>query len=172
MTDDSFHHRLGDARAIYEGTHGMTMAELTEVTGIPSRVLAAQKRAEGWAKVVKSGQTEEAAEAVIRFNEWKMQVAEVNARDGEAMPNLAVPLHEDAVHKLLERHKAELIAPRVLSQEAIKIRHSDPNMAFQKAKLAKITAETLDILHRAERRAFGVKDDEKPGGGVVVVERT
>lgn len=162
---------MADAREIYQGTHQLTMSELSELTGIPPRTLSAEKRGSGWAKTVKSGQTPEAAQAVARFARWKAETAAVATREAESVPNLAEPLMELELHKLLERHKAELIAPRALSQEALKIRHSDPNLAFLKAKLAKITAETLDILHRSERRAWGVKDDESPGGKTVVIER-
>lgn len=167
--------RIADARAIYEGTHQLTMAELAEVTGIPKRVLSSHARAESWAKQVKQGQSDEARQAVERFAEWRALAAEVAAAPpagaSDAVPDLARPMVEDALSKLLERHKQELMAPRAISAEAIKIRNSDPDGAFQKAKLAKITAETLDLLHRAERRAWGIDDRETPQGSVIVIDR-
>lgn len=167
--------RIADARAIYEGTHQLTMNELAEVTGIPKRVLASHSRAESWVKQVKEGQNSDARQAVERFAEWRALALEVAAAPrGEAtevVPDLARPMVEDALSKLLERHKHELMAPRAISAEAIKIRNSDPDGAFQKAKLAKITAETLDLLHKAERRAWGIDDRETPQGSVIVIER-
>ena len=41
---------------------------------------------------------------------------------------------------------------------------------FDKAKLAKITAETLKIRQEAERKAWGIRDvDAQPDGGVLTV---
>ena len=45
---------------------------------------------------------------------------------------------------------------------------------FEKAKLAKITAETLMLIQNGERRAWGMDKAGKPGddeGTIVVVER-
>ena len=41
---------------------------------------------------------------------------------------------------------------------------------FDKAKLAKITAETLKIRQEAERKAWGIRDvDAQPDGGALTV---
>lgn len=178
MSDDqNFTNRLADARLVYEGTHGITMHELAEVTGIPKRVLANQSRAEGWAKQVKSGQTEAAAAAVNRFAEWKALVAQASkagtlATDDSPAAELARPMVEDALAALLERHRKEWSACRALAAEAVRIRDSDPVKSFERAKLAKILTEQMDIMQKGERRAWGVEDHDAPKGSVVVIERS
>lgn len=178
MSDDpnDFTNRLADARLVYEETHGMTMHELAEVIGMPKKALETQRRAEGWMKQVKSGQSTEAAAAVVRFAEWKA-LAELRSAAAAREPatgvmNLAAPMVEDHLRELLDRHKKEWMAPRAIATEAMKIRDTDPAGAFQKAKLAKISAETLELVQRGERRAFGIDDRETPHGSVVVIERS
>ena len=64
-------------------------------------------------------------------------------------------------------------APRKLAYEAISKANTDPAGAFERAKLAKITAETLQIVQVGECRAFGLNHDARgsDGGTVVVIER-
>lgn len=149
----------------------MTMHELAELTGIPKRSLSIQSRAEGWVKQVKSGQTEEAAAAVVRFAEWKALVAQATKADDSPAAEIARPMVEDALASLLERHRKEWSAFRALAAEAVRMRDSDPVKSFERAKLAKILTEQMDIVQRAERRAWGIDDRETPQGSVVVIER-
>lgn len=186
-----FDKRLADARVIYEGTHGITMNKLSDITGFSKTVLGRQSRGEGWRKIVMTGVTEEATAAVERFRsfrEWQAKAAETvaspllsspeeqvapeQAQSGEvqtASENKAMAA--TVREQVLDRHRREWSAPRALSAEAVRIRDSDPVKAFERAKLAKITAETLKLVQDGERKAIGLDTDEMPKGHVVVIER-
>lgn len=75
---------------------------------------------------------------------------------------------------VLDRHRKEWSAPRKLAYDAIQKANSNPAEAFERAKLAKITAETLQIVQVGECRAYGLDQSARgaDGGTVVVVERT
>lgn len=68
---------------------------------------------------------------------------------------------------VLDRHRREWSAPRKLAYESITKRD------FDLAKLAKITAETLQIVQVGECRAFGLDHGSRglDGGTVVMIER-
>lgn len=68
---------------------------------------------------------------------------------------------------VLERHRKEWAAPRKLAYEAIK------SNDFDKAKLAKISAETLTLIQAGEGKAYGLDPLARGQGGgtVVMVER-
>lgn len=176
---NDFSNRLADARVIYEGTHGMSMHDLSKVTGLAKSVLGRQCRAEGWRKLVMKGQTEEASEAVRRFEEYlaatKAAAEETQKTLKDAGIQTAAELkavETAVVEKVLEQHRREWSAPRALSAEAVRMRDTDPSKSFERAKLAKITAETLKLIQDGERKALGLDDIDLPKGGTLVIERT
>lgn len=200
----TFEQRLADARLVYEGTHGMTTAVLSKISGFAKAVLRRQSRAEDWTKVVNKGQTPEAEAAQARLEAYQQEMAESAeklaaaadlSRDpaDEAMPHepgtqpdeviagppveiqtaaQAVAEAEQIREAVLERHRKEWSAPRGLSAEALRLRDREPMKAFERAKLAKITAETLKLIQDGERQALGLDTADNPKGHVVVVERT
>lgn len=162
------------ARALYEGTHGMTMAELSKITGIPARTLRLRARDEDWKKELetKTGKTTDSALAAAEFFQGRAElvVAEVAETDS-AVQVLADPLPAER-DQLLKRHRDEWAAPRAMSIEAVRMRDSDPIRAMERAKLAKITSETLKIVQDGERKAHGLDVGvDVPQGHVVVIER-
>lgn len=162
--------RLADAREIYEGTHGMTMFELAEVTGMDRAVLAAQSRHDGWRKKVKNGVTDEAEAATRRFAEWKSLVAKMTANPPvDNSIELASTNPGDPLAVLLENHRKEWMAPRALAREAFNLRNTNPGAAFDRARLSKIMAEQMEIVQKGERRAWGIEDKDGPQGSVVIV---
>ena len=191
-----FDKRMAAARDVYQGTHGMTMKRLGEITGFSKQALSRQSRAEGWAKQVKSGMSDEAAAGLQLFEEWREHQAEVTeqltqaaeenagepadmsmADDRSAVAGEIQPADAptDAVvaaqEELKRRHFREWSIPRGLNAEAVRIRESDPVKSFERAKLAKITAETLDIVQAGERQALGIVKGDAPKGRTVVIER-
>lgn len=168
---NDFTNRLADARAVYEGTHQLTMSELAEMTGMDRRVLVSQSKTEGWRKIVKDGVTDEARAAAERFATWKAMVSKALSAKGADPVDLANPRPDDPLAKLLEEHRKEWMAARVLQREAFSLRNSNPAAAFERGKLAKLLTEQMDILQRGERRAWGIDDREAPQGSVVVIER-
>lgn len=79
-------------------------------------------------------------------------------------------VQENAVRlraEINDRHRKEWNAARQLSYEAIK------NKDFERAKLAKITSETIRIIQDGERKAWGLDAADAPATPpVVVIERS
>lgn len=201
----TFDKRLADARVIYEGTHGMTTAELSKITGFAKGVLRRQSRSEDWTKTVNKGQTPEAAAAMARFGAFlqhQSEQAETLAAEAdlsrdpvdppETRQRTALDKHDEVIagppieiqtaleavaaadrvrEEIVERHRKEWSAPRGLSAEALRLRDTDPFKSFERAKLAKITAETLKMIQDGERQALGLDTKDNPKGHVVVIER-
>lgn len=76
---------------------------------------------------------------------------------------------EDAAVKLraslLERHRNEWNMARKIAYEAAQ------NRDFEKAKLAKITTETLRNIQEGERKAWGLDAGDSLGDKVIVIDR-
>lgn len=84
----------------------------------------------------------------------------------EAAREVAADFAVDVRAQVLDRHRKEWAAPRKIAYDAI------AKGDFERAKLAKISAETLTLIQAGECRAYGIKPDDKGDGRtVVVVER-
>lgn len=127
-------------RAEYEA--GASQSDLSRRHG-PSRT-AIQKRirAEGWIQDV-SGTINRLAEA---------KVAGVIAGCTPQKKAEALDRAADAKAAVMVRHKEEWVQHQRIIDEALA---ADD---FDKAKLAKITAETLKIRQEGERKAWGIKE--------------
>lgn len=161
------------ARDLYEGTHGLSMADVTDMTGIPRRTLSMRARDEDWTKKreTKSGKpTQEAVEAAAFFRERHQQNQLVTEEVNDSTSVLADPLPAER-EQLLKRHREEWVAPRAMVGEAVRLRVTDPFKAMERAKLAKIAAETLKIVQDGERKSHGLDVGDIPQGHVVVIER-
>lgn len=165
---------LSAARDLYEGTHGMSMNELTEITGIAKRTLVQRARDQDWRKhqSTKTGEsTDEALAAAEIFKNYTEKSTELVEETNSSVQILSQPLPTER-DELLARHKQEWIAPRAMSAEAVNMRNIDPYKAMERAKIAKITAETLKIMQESERKAHGLDVGvDVPPGHVVVIER-
>lgn len=165
---------MQSARDLYEGTNGMSMNELTAVTGIPKRTLVLRAREEDWRKhqETKTGQSTDAAiAAAALFADRKNMVFEEVEETSAAVQVMTDPLPAER-DELLKRHRLEWAAPRALSAEAVRLRNTDSFMAMERGKLAKITAETLKMVQEGERKAHGLDVPiDVPQGHVVVIER-
>lgn len=169
--DDDFETQIGAARILYEGTHGMTIAQLADITQIAPRTLKIYSRDQNWKKDLetKSGGTTEAAQQAAELFKGQEVERETDGKtDAEAAAELVEPLPTER-DELLKRHKAEWSVPRTMASEAVRLRTTNPMQAFERAKMAKITAESLQIIQNGERRAHGI--DKPDGEGTVVVER-
>jgi len=69
---------------------------------------------------------------------------------------------EDKRAAVLARHRQEWKQVASLRQEALKDRASNPTQSFERAKLAKITAEMTSIQQSGERKAWGLDDVQIP----------
>lgn len=166
--------RIAAARALYEGTPGMTLKMLAEKTGLGKTTCERYANNEGWKKNHKFGDmTPEAQAAADRF-ERKMEEFGPEATADDVSRAVAEVVHEvavDARAEMLDRHRREWAAPRAMSAEAVRMRDTDADKAFHRAKMAKITSETLKIIQDGERKAWGLDVGEVPPGSVVVIER-
>lgn len=79
----------------------------------------------------------------------------------QASDRAAVTVAVDVTQRVLERHRKEWEVPRGLLAEAVKARSTKGTQeAFDMAKLAKISAETLTLVQSGERTAHGIKSGE------------
>ena len=167
-TRSTQHHskeRKAAARALYEGDPNISLRGVAEETGIPFDTLEGWCWREKWRKPVEpmgeraqlaaDNYTGKMSELGPEASAEDKAVAEVQAREQTAV---------DLRAQVLDRHRKEWAAPRQLSYEAVKARD------FEKAKLAKITSETLKIIQDGERKAWGL-DVAAEKAVTVVVER-
>lgn len=155
------------ARALWEGDPSVTKQQVAEEVGVPPRAVERWSQAEGWAK----RQADMSERAHAAADNYKGKLSELGPEittdqqkqaEADAADETAVQLRA----RVLERHRKEWNIPRALVNEAVTAR------SFDKAKLAKITSETLKIVQDAERKAWGIDSGPDGGGKVtVVIER-
>ncbi len=127
-------------RAEYEA--GASQSDLSRRHGLSRTAIQKRIRAEGWMQDV-SGTINRLAEAKVAG-----VVAGCNPqKKAEALDRAA-----DAKAAVMLRHKEEWTRHQTLIDQALEAGD------FDKAKLAKITAETLKIRQEGERRAWGIRE--------------
>lgn len=139
-------------RAEYEA--GTSQADLSRRHGVSRKAIQKHITAEGW--------TQGSSGTVNRMAEDK--VAGIVAGCDPKKKAEALNRAADAVAAVMRRHKAEWERHQALIDEALEAGD------FDKAKLAKITAETLKIRQEGERRAWGITDrtETEVSGGVAL----
>lgn len=164
--------KRGQARQLWEGSPSATFKTVAEAVGSSPYTVRKWANLEKW---VKKPSGEMAAEAQIAADNYKQELSKLGPevtteeRDQAVIAAGAATAVEMRA-AVLDRHRKEWQAPRQLSYEAVKGRD------FEKAKLAKITAETLMLIQSGERKAWGMdtKDKEKDPndeGNTIVIER-
>ena len=139
-------------RAEYEA--GTSQADLSRRHGVSRKAIQKHITAEGW--------TQGSSGTVNRMAEDK--VAGIVAGCDPKKKAEALNRAADAVAAVMIRHKSEWERHQSLIDEALEAGD------FDKAKLAKITAETLKIRQEGERRAWGISDrtETEVSGGVTL----
>lgn len=127
-------------RAEYET--GATQSELSRQHGVSRKAIQNHIQKEGWQQDVTG--------AVDRLVEAKV-VGVVAGCDPQKKAE-ALSAAADRKIAVIERHRAEWQAQEKLSRDAVE------QEDFEKAKLAKITAETLKIRQEGERKAWGIRE--------------
>ncbi len=161
------------ARALYESTPGMSMPELARQTGISFATLTAWKREERWSRspdrISLETLPEAARDAADRYQVKIDDLGPQITADQEAQvaETVVIETAVDMRARIIDRHRRELSVPRTLVAEALAIRKTDHAKAFELAKLAKITSETIKIVQDAERKAWGL-DPQNSGDKVYV----
>ena len=139
-------------RAEYEA--GASMGELSRRHGVDKAAISRRAKKEGWIADLSEVVNRQAAAKVNGI---------VNTVDPKKRAE-AVDRASDAKAAVIVRHKTEWERHQALIDEALEAGD------FDKAKLAKITAETLKIRQEGERRAWGITDrtETEVSGGVAV----
>lgn len=139
-------------RAEYET--GSTMGALSRRHGVTKAAISQRAKREGWVQDI-SGAVNRLAEAKVNGI-----VNTVNPQKKAAALDRAA----DAKAAVMRRHKEEWERHQKLIDEALAAGD------FDKAKLAKITAETLKIRQEGERKAWGIQDkvESDVSGGMVI----
>lgn len=160
------------ARSLWEGDPTATFDSVGKITGTSKASVSRWAKAEGWEKLKPDMQGLMAHRAVDNY-ERRLEDYGPNLTEAQKLEAQAKASQDTAFEMrqaVLERHQKEWAAPRKLSYEAIQ------NNNFDKAKLAKITAETLMLIQSGERKAWGLdakdpnpKETDKPK--TVVIER-
>lgn len=162
------------AKALYEGDPAITKRQVAEEMGIPYATLDKWSKGgdtgtdDKWVKRTAENMSERAKAAADTYRGKLSELGPeiTTEQQKQAMDEAADETAVELRAKVLERHRKEWNVPRGLVNEAVKARD------FNKAKLAKITSETLKLIQDGERKAWGI--DSGPDGATkvqVVIER-
>lgn len=171
--------RRAAARALFEGQPGSTIETVAAEVGVEAKLVKAWK-AEGKWVVSTRAAAGLSARAGELANNFKVKMSELGkplsdeVAASEAAREVGQEFAVDVRAEVLSRHRKEWSAPRKVAYEALQqAQKGDIAGGFERAKLAKITAETLTLVQVGECRAYGINHDARAGDGqtVVVVER-
>ena len=158
------------ARAMYESTPGITLAQVAAKCGVTHARIVKRATDEGWVKcLARPDNSRLNAEAHKIADTYVRKVADLGpevteADKAKAADEVVTQTAAEQRAQVLDRHRKEWNTPRVLSIEAVKGRD------FERAKLAKITSETLKLIQEGERKAWGM-DSGGENSVTVVIER-
>jgi predicted RNA-binding protein YlqC (UPF0109 family) len=152
--------RYAAARAIYESTPGISLANVAAQVGVGYRALEVRSKKDGgWKKIHKDPPKDmiEAARVVAHQYLENLENCDqdvgVEEKKQLAQQKTTIELAVEVRAKVIERHQQELNAVRKLVYECIQ---PGGKGYGDQAKLAKITAETLQIIQTQERKAYGI----------------
>jgi hypothetical protein len=175
--------RMAACRALWEGSPSVNIDAAAAECGVPIFWARRWKREQGWAK---AGGAEMSDRAHQLADEYTGRAVENAPPDPEAAAEVARQIAAETARELstdhavdvraqlLTRQRQEWQAARRLAYEAIRDgQQGRVTAAFERAKLAKIMAETLTLIQAGECRAYGIAPDQKADGSpIIVVERT
>lgn len=146
------------ARAMWEADPKATYGQVAMYFGRSKSTICRWANSEQWSKLKPTDNGYAAHEAADQYRQ-KLADAGPDLTPGakQKIADTAVEMVGTEMRAaILARHRTEWQAPRKIAYEAVKTNN------FDKAKLAKITAETLGIIQANERKAWGL-DVKKPG---------
>jgi predicted transcriptional regulator len=148
---------VAGAAATLAAVPGATVPKVAEALGMtPDRLRRAIKADPAVSTDPLRTQTAAAGEIAARAHQAvNLAQTELAGPDlptvGEAAAKVAGVVAVDVTQRVLARHRDEWKVPRGLLGEAVKARD------FEKAKLARIVADTLTLVQQGERTAHGIK---------------
>jgi hypothetical protein len=166
--------KMAAARVLYEGKPYTTEASVAEEVGVLGYWVRRWRREQRWLKVTVRTVPGLSAMAVIAADNMKTKMSEIGkpldaeVAAAESAKEASTEFAVDLRANVIDRHRKEWSAPRKIAYEAIQ--RGD----FERAKLAKISAETLTLIQSGECRAYGITHDARGADGqtVVVLDRT
>lgn len=129
---------------------GTSFRDLAEKHGLSHQAIQKRAKAEAWADGQDVGETvrrkvAEKVAGVVAAGNPKKKAAAINAAAEETAA-------------VVRRHRQEWMQVVKLRREALQDRADDPKQSFERAKLAKITAEMTAIQQAGERKAWGLDE--------------
>lgn len=161
------------ARALYEATPGATCQTVADETKLPVGTIRRWKSEGEWKSAART-LPDLPGRAGALANTFKVRMSELGkpmsdeVAASEASKELSQEYAVDIRAAVLDRHRKEWAAPRKIAYEAM------TKGDFDRAKLAKISAETLSLIQTGECRAYGLDHGARGADGnrtMVVIER-
>ncbi len=145
------------ARKAWEVGPALSYVDIAQELGVTRQAVSRRARREGWTKRATTREVVEKAH--VKADRRTVDLQDVpNGKPEEVAVDLRA--------RVLERHRKEWDGVRQRVYEAL--RKDD----FEKAKLGKISAESIRIIQDGERKAWGLDVPAEQSGEVrVVVER-
>ncbi len=171
--------RQAAARALFEAQPYSTIESVAAEVAVLPYWVRRWKREGSWKKAVRA-LPDLSARAGQLADSFKRKMSDLgkplddDVAAREAAKDLATEFAVDMRAGVLDRHRKEWAAPRKIAYESIsQASKGDVLGAFERAKLAKITSETLTLIQAGECRAYGINHEARAADGqtVVVVER-
>lgn len=174
--------RMAAARGLFESIPLATVDTVAAEVGVAVYWVRRWRREAGWKKAIRA-LPDLSARAGELADTFKTKMSDLGkplddaAAAREVSADVSNDFAVDVRAQVLERHRKEWAAPRQIAYQAIKEatgERGDVAKAFERAKLAKITSETLTLIQGGECRAYGINHDARAGDGqtVVVLERS
>lgn len=141
-------------RALWEADPAMTFVDVAKISGVSKQAVQKKAGKEGWKKISDQGDLARRA-----YDRADTALLRNPPQEGDPTPSLASVLAETAVDlraRVIERHRKEWDDARNNVYKAIQL--SD----YEKARLGKITAESLKIIQDGERKAWGFDKETSP----------
>lgn len=165
------------ARALYESRPGATIDEVAKEIGTPASTVRNWKAADTKAglpwKPAPLRTPHLSGRAAEIANSHAMRLAELGpaAADEQVQREAEVATADQVAAEMrarvIQRHRAEWSGPRKIAYQAMQ------ECSLDKARLAKIMAETLQMIQAGERRSWGLNSEAfSPDPTVIVIERT
>jgi hypothetical protein len=140
---------------------GASISGLASKYGIDKAAISRRAKAEKW------GDGIDVADVIRRkVNE---KINGISTDDAPKKKAAAIDAEASKVAEVVHRHRREWEQVVMLRQEALKVRVEDQKDAFDRSKLAKITAEMTAIQQAGERKAWGL--DKADGEHTITIER-
>lgn len=170
--------RMAAARALWEGSPNVSVDAVASECGIPVFWARRWKREQGWQKAGGAEMTERAHQLADTYAEKAVENAPPEPEAAaevarQIAAEVAVDHAIDVRAQLLARQRQEWQAARRLAYEAIRDgQQGRITIAFERAKLAKIMAETLTLIQAGECRAHGITTKDADNTQTIVIDRT